>query len=112
MLYGGEKMKRGMVFVTALALAATVLFAGCGEMRGTDGNTVPPTGTPAQTMLPETMMPDPEDGVVRDRDGIITDGDSGTVNGSTDGSGVNGNTGSGTAANGKVMPNTAQTGKR
>ena len=68
-------MKRGMIFVTALALTAALLFSGCGEMRGTDGNALPPTATPAQTMLPETMMPDPEDGVVRDRDGIITDDD-------------------------------------
>ena len=89
--------------MTALALTAALLFSGCGEMRGTDGNALPPSETPTQTMLPETMMPDPEDGVVRDRDGIITDGDSGTV---TEG------TGSGTAANGSKMPNSAQTGKR
>ena len=30
-------------------------------------------------MIPETMMPDPEDGVVKDNDGIITDGDSGST---------------------------------
>ena len=96
-------MKRGLVYVTALALTAALLFSGCGEMRGTDGNAVPPTGTPTQTMIPETMMPDPEDGVVRDRDGIITDSDSGTVTGGT---------GSGTAAGGNRMQNSAQTGKR
>ena len=103
MLDGGYEMKRGMIFVTALALTAALLFSGCGEMRGTDGNALPPTATPAQTMLPETMMPDPQDGVVRDRDGIITDGDSGKVTGGT---------GSGKAADGNNMPNSAQTGKR
>ena len=77
--YGGEEMKKTMVYVIALTLAFTTLLAGCGEMRGTDGTPATPSATPMQTSLPETMMPNPEDGVVNDRDGIITDNDNGNV---------------------------------
>ena len=76
-------MKKTMVYVLALTLAFSTFLAGCGEMRGTDGRTTAPTATPQQTMIPETMMPNPEDGVVRDNDGIITDGDSGNGTGNT-----------------------------
>ena len=41
---------------------------------------VSPAETPEATILPETMMPDPADGEVRDSDGIITDGDNGNEN--------------------------------
>ena len=101
-------MKKGMVYVTALLIASALLFSGCGEMRDKDDNTLPPTSTPMQTMLPESMTPDPEDGVVRDRDGIITDSDSGTVNG---GAGY-GTTGGIPETNGSGIPNTAKTGDR
>ena len=74
-------MKRAMVYLLALTLAFSAMLAGCGEMRGTGTDSVRPTETPAPTVLPETVMPDPADGEVRDRDGIITDGDSGMVNG-------------------------------
>ncbi len=69
-------MKKAMIYICALTLAFSTLLAGCGEMR--DDKT-PPAETPEATILPETMMPDPEDGIVRDSDGIITDGDSGTT---------------------------------
>ena len=72
-------MKKTMVYVIALALSLTALLSGCGEMRGKDGSPTGPTAAPTQTILPETIMPDPEDGIVRDSDGIITDGDSGTT---------------------------------
>ncbi len=96
-------MKKGMIYVAALTLCIAIALAGCGEMRSTDGGAVPPTSTPVQTMLPETMMPQPEDGVVRDRDGIITDGDSGTVSDGAE---------SGSAGNGTGIPKTAESGKR
>lgn len=80
-------MKKEMVYVTALILSLMALLSGCGAVNGSDGKTVPPTQTPTETVFPETMMPEPEDGVVRDRDGFITDNDgetsrnSGTENG-------------------------------
>ncbi len=72
-------MKKAMIYICALTLAFSTLLAGCGEMR--DDKT-PPAETPQATILPETMMPDPADGEVRDSDGIITDDDSG--NGKTE----------------------------
>ena len=72
-------MKRAMVYLLAFTLAFSTMLAGCGEMGGTD--TARPTPTPEVTVLPETAMPDPADGEVRDSDGIITDGDTGAVNG-------------------------------
>ena len=68
-------MKKVMVYICALSLAFSALLTGCGEMRRTDGGTGTPAATPEVTVLPETMMPDVEDGEVRDRDGIITEGD-------------------------------------
>ena len=70
-------MKKAMIYICALTLAFSALLAGCGETRRTDGDAAKPTATPKLTILPETMMPDVEDGEVRDRDGIITDNDSG-----------------------------------
>ena len=70
-------MKKAMVYILALTMAFTALLSGCGEMRGTDGSAVNPTAAPKVTVVPETMMPDPADGVVEDRDGIITEQDNG-----------------------------------
>lgn len=74
-------MKKAMIYICALTLAFSALLAGCGETRRTDGGAAAPTATPAPeaTILPETMMPDAADGEVRDRDGIITDSDSGNT---------------------------------
>lgn len=72
-------MKKAMIYICALTLAFSALLSGCGEMRRTDGGTTQPTATPEATVLPETLMPDIADGEVRDRDGIITDGDSGNA---------------------------------
>ena len=85
MHYGGDTMKKAMVYMIALTLAFSTMLAGCGEMRGTDKGTPTPTPTisPDVTFPTETMMPNPEDGEVRDRDGIITDGDSGAGTGGT-----------------------------
>ena len=92
--FGGEEMKKAMVYVLALTLAFSVLLAGCGETRGTDDRTTAPSATPQQTMIPDTTMPDPRDGEVRDRDGIITDGDTGGDT-ALPGNGVNSGTASG-----------------
>lgn len=77
MLYGGDTMKKAMVYMIALTLAFSALLAGCGDMRGSDKETPTHTISPDVTAPVESMMPDPADGEVRDRDGIITDGDSG-----------------------------------
>ena len=77
-------MRKMMVFVIALSMAAVMLLSGCGEIKGTNGKENAPTATPQQTMRPEDVMPDPNDGVVRDDDGIITDGDTGNVAGNTE----------------------------
>ena len=108
-------MKKAMVYVIALTLALSAMLAGCGEKRGTDGGTNAPKETAQQTMTPETMMPDPDDGVVRDRDGIITDGDSGNA-GSTSSkapeSNANPAAGSGTQGGGSSSTKSNGAGKR
>ena len=71
-------MKKAMVYIIALTLAFSALLAGCGEIQRTDRETTSPTATPKITSAPESMMPDPEDGVVRDEDGIITEEDNGS----------------------------------
>ncbi len=75
-------MKKAMIYILAFTLAFSTLLTGCGEIRGRDDKNAP-AETPEATILPETMMPDPADGEVRDRDGIITEGDSGSVSGET-----------------------------
>ena len=69
-------MKKTMVYIVALALTFSVLLSGCGEniMNRKEPSA---TNRPQNSTAPETMLPDPEDGVVRDDDGIITDEDSG-----------------------------------
>ena len=74
-------MKKAMVYICALSLALSALLAGCGETHRTDDGAAAPTPTPEGTVLPESMMPDAADGEVRDRDGIITEGDNGNVSG-------------------------------
>ncbi len=77
--------------IVSCALAALLLcfaLTACGGNRGaaqpspTPGASVSPSTvpTPGASALPEVsgdMLPDPEDGVVRDEDGVITDDDSG-----------------------------------
>ena len=79
-------MRRAIVYILVLTMAASVLLTGCGENRG-DRNRVTETKEPQSTagpqasaeptLLPESMMPDVEDGVVKDSDGIIRDSDNG-----------------------------------
>ena len=67
-------MKKTMVYILALSLALTMLLSGCGERADNKTDTKPTqTPQPQNTVLPETMMPDPEDGVVDDVDGVITE---------------------------------------
>lgn len=70
-------MKKAMVYILALTLAFTTVLSGCGE--NSMNRTEKPAGSkPETTVAPEQLMPDPEDGVVSDHDGIITDGDTGS----------------------------------
>ena len=71
-------MRKAMVYILALTLAFSTLLAGCGE-NTKDRDGTKETQKPQTSAAPETMMPDPEDGVVKDDDGIITDGDTGSV---------------------------------
>ena len=80
-------MKRAMVYILTLTLAFSALLSGCGDNRDRDQkpaatarpqSTAAPTASPEPSLLPESMMPDPEDGVVKDDDGIITDDDTGS----------------------------------
>ncbi len=79
-------MRRAIGYILALSMLCSVMLSGCGENR-TDRNKVTETGTPQSTaapqssatptLLPESMMPDVEDGVVKDDDGVISDTDTG-----------------------------------
>ena len=115
-------MKKAMVYILALTLAFSALLAGCGE-NSSDRSSTRETPKPQTSSAPETMMPDPEDGVVKDDDGIITDGDTGGIlddNILTDGSGTengiggmmngNGTSGSGNGSNSNSGNGTSGTG--
>lgn len=104
-------MKKTMAWVLVLGVLCAALLTGCGETAG-DGNGNNTTDTPASGSdnVPETMLPDVNDGVVDDTDGIIGDGDTdwadngatgGAAGGNTTAGGApeNGNTVAGTAAN-------------
>ena len=82
-------MKQSIAILLAAALL-TLLLCGCGEMT-TQPPAVSATPLPEITPIPESMMPNPEDGVVKDGDGIIEPNDSGT--GATSGSVTSGATG-------------------
>ena len=69
--HGGEAMKRSMALFLAAALLA-LLLTGCGELR-TDKPDATATPGPEITVIPESMMPKPEDGVVTDGNGVIGD---------------------------------------
>ncbi|MBE6914885.1 MAG: hypothetical protein E7472_08170 [Ruminococcaceae bacterium] len=69
-------MKRAMVYILAMTMVFTVMLSGCGENRTNEPATTP-TEKPEMTIVPENMMPDTEDGAVKDRDGVITGSDTG-----------------------------------
>ena len=117
-------MKRAMVYLIAISVLLTALLAGCGEIRTGQSGTAP-TNAPETMILPD-VTPDASDGMVGDTDGIITEGDNGTVSGSgmTDGnnssmtggssSGTTGGTQSGgsTAAGANTLGKGTKTGTR
>jgi len=69
-------MKKAIGTLLALTMLLTLLLGGCGERDNVKKPSA--TQTPTHTVAPETMTPDPEDGVVKDDDGILTDDDTGT----------------------------------
>ena len=94
-------MKKTMVCALALAVLCAALLTGCGEMSGNgNGNNTTDTPTSGSDNVPETMLPDVNDGIVDDTDGIIGGPDAeGADNGTAGGAPANGNTVAGTAAN-------------
>ena len=73
-------MKKSIAIVCAFALICAVL-CGCGEMRA-DGKPAYESPAPAVTVTPEiTPMPTPDvnDGIVKDKDGVIEDRDTGSA---------------------------------
>lgn len=70
-------MKKTMVWILALTLAFSALLSGCGDMRKPAGDKTTPSAAPQHTAMPDITTPDPQDGIVKDDDGIITENDSG-----------------------------------
>ena len=116
--FGGFEMKKAIVYIFAALIALNAL-AGCG-MEGDRNNntTVNPSATPIVT------TPDVNNGIVGDRDGIITDDDNGRIGddkdthnenngtngiGGTNGgsTGANNGTGTGSGANATHTPGTS-----
>ena len=88
-------MKRSIAILIAAALL-TLLLTGCGETVAERPSDTALPG-PETTLLPESMMPDPEDGLVNDQDGIIEPGDNGVTSGTgTSTQGTSGSVTSGT----------------
>lgn len=75
---GGIRMKKGMIYLIAISALLSALMSGCGESVVKNPNTNAPTTVPDVTMRPEIGEPDVSDGVVKDTDGMITEGDSGS----------------------------------
>ena len=71
-------MKKGMIYLIAISALLAALMSGCGENVVKNPNTNAPTTVPDVTMRPEIGEPDVSDGVVKDTDGMITEGDSGS----------------------------------
>ena len=107
-------MKKIMVCILALTVLCAVLLTGCGETAGDGNNTTGTAGngnngaaSPTDN-VPETMLPDVNDGIVDDTDGIIDDFDTGRADNGTTGGTVGGNTTAGGAsANGNAVAGTA-----
>ena len=83
-------MKKTMVYILALSMVFSALLTGCGDKKTGRPNATPtPTTSPEASILPENMMPDPDDGNVNDDDGIITDDDNGPLTDDPINAGVN-----------------------
>ena len=108
-------MKKTMVCILTLTVLCAALLTGCGETAGDRNNTAGTggngnNGTAASPTdnVPETMLPDVNDGIVDDTDGIIDDFDTGRPDNGTTGGAVSGNTTAGGAsANGNTVAGTA-----
>ena len=70
-------MKRAMIYLISISALLTALLSGCGENIGKNPTATPPATSPDVTMQPEIVEPDVSDGVVKDTDGMITEGDNG-----------------------------------
>ena len=68
-------MKKIVVYTITAILSLSIL-AGCGRM-GDKREDAGSAERPMTSASPMIVTPDPEDGVVRDEDGIITEGDPG-----------------------------------
>ena len=66
-------MKKTMAYILFAVMILT-LTAGCGRMQDTTPHT-----TPGVTAAPAVPTPDPDAGIVKDKDGIITPEDSGSA---------------------------------
>lgn len=99
-------MKKTMVWILVLSVLCAALLTGCGEMAG-DGNNTTGRPTSGSDNTPETMLPDVNDGVVDDTDGIISDFDTGLPDDGQTGGAAGGNTAGDAPANGNAVAGTA-----
>ena len=110
-------MKRAMVYILAMTMVFSVMLSGCGENR-TNEPTATPTEKPEMTIVPENMMPEVQDGEVKDSDGVITGSDTGNgvldpeqrgaaYNDMTGTAGANGRAATGNVGNGAAAKGTA-----
>ena len=108
-------MMKKIVSCVFAALLLCAALTGCGGDRGvtqpspTPGASVSPSPvpTPGASTLPEVtdeLLPDPEDGEVRDEDGVITEDDSGAKrpDDTTGTSGTSGKSGTTGTSSGKL----------
>lgn len=108
-------MKKTMACILTLAVLCAALLTGCGETAGDGNNTAGTAGNgnnasnpAADNNVPETMLPDVNDGIVDDTDGIINDPGAGRADNGAAGGAVNGNkTVAGTTPNGSAVTGTA-----
>ncbi len=101
-------MKKATAFLLCAA-ALTAILSGCGYM-GMAGDVPSQTEIPAVSASPAVVTPDPGDGIVRDDDGIITDGDTGRGTGTRPNTGTAGTGTTGNNANNGAGGNTGTTG--
>ena len=67
-------MKKTIMAYTILAVLVLTMAAGCGRMDNPQ-----PQSTPGMTATPVVPVPDVNDGIVNDSDGVITPDDNGDL---------------------------------